>query len=79
MNLILRLLRSYSTVLHAAAYMGQLEVIKYLIEERGIEPNVRSKSGQSAYDVARDKRFKESEEYLLKFLPPGWRSYNIAI
>ena len=54
-----------STALHAAAYHGNLEIVKFLIE-KGAEINARNKHGQTPWDVAWDdmenERFSDSEK-----------------
>jgi len=54
-----------STALHAAAYHGNLEIVKFLIE-KGAEINARNKHGQTPRDVAWDdmenERFSDSKK-----------------
>ena len=52
-----------STALHAAAYYGKLEIVRFLIE-KGADMNAKNKHGQTARDVAwhdiENERFSDS-------------------
>lgn len=50
------------TLLHFAAYKGDLELIKYLIQ-KGIDPNLRRKQGENAHEIA--QKYNPNKEVIL--------------
>lgn len=50
--------------LHFAALNGHLDVVRFLIEEKGADKNLRSYKGESAYDMAVKKRQRHVMDYL---------------
>ena len=52
------------TVLHHAASRGNTEMIEFLLNLKGIDMNIRSKRGETAYDVADFLGYNEAKQYL---------------
>ena len=48
-------------------YNGHLEVAKYLMEEEGANPKLKSTDNKTAYDYALDNGHSEVVEYLEQF------------
>ena len=48
-----------NTPLHVAALNGQTEIVRFLLEQPGIDKTIKNKDGKTAFDLAQEKGFAE--------------------
>ena len=62
------------SLLHIAAYTGYLKIVKYLIDEKGVEPCVKNDDGRTPLHFAALNGRLDIVQYLADKVDPGVRS-----
>mmetsp|Transcript_75593 Transcript_75593/g.179636 ORF Transcript_75593/g.179636 Transcript_75593/m.179636 type:complete len:603 (+) Transcript_75593:66-1874(+) len=67
------------SILHQAAYHGQLDIIQKLLEVYGADPTLRSKGGKTPMEIAEDQGYLDAEKLLSSHVPEGGGIGQIVI